>query len=161
MADNLKEIEAIADNPEAPTFDNTIIALEKSGQVLNRATTVFFNLVGTDTNDTRKKLQADYAAKFAAHGDAISLNPKLFARIKTLYDKRASLGLDAQGLRLVERYHTDFVRAGANLSEKDKARLQARSTANWPRSAPSSARTCWPRSTIRPSWSTRRKNSMA
>ncbi|MBC7990403.1 MAG: dipeptidyl carboxypeptidase II, partial [Luteimonas sp.] len=124
MADNLKEIEAIAGNPEAPTFDNTIIALEKSGQVLNRATTVFFNLVGTDTNDTRKKLQADYAAKFAEHGDAISLNPKLFARIKTLYDTRASLGLDAQGLRLVERYHTDFVRAGANLSEKDKARLR-------------------------------------
>jgi peptidyl-dipeptidase Dcp len=124
MADNLKEIEAIAGNPEAPTFDNTIIALEKSGQLLNRATTVFFNLVGTDTNDTRKKLQADYAAKFAEHGDAISLNPKLFARIKTLYDKRASLGLDAQGVRLVERYHTDFVRAGANLSEQDKARLR-------------------------------------
>jgi len=124
MADNLREIDAIADNPEAPTFDNTIIALEKSGQLLNRATRVFFNLVGTDTNDARKKLQADYAAKFAAHGDAISLNPKLFARIKKLYDTRESLGLDAQGVRLVERYHDDFVRAGANLSEKDKARLR-------------------------------------
>ncbi|KRG68773.1 M3 family metallopeptidase [Pseudoxanthomonas dokdonensis] len=125
MAQQLKEVEAIANNPEAPTFDNTIIALEKSGQVLDRATTVFFNLVGTDTNDTRNKLRADYATRFAAHGDAINLNGKLFDRIQTLYAKRDSLGLDPQGVRLIERYHTNFVRAGAKLNDADKARLKA------------------------------------
>ncbi|MEJ1095168.1 MULTISPECIES: M3 family metallopeptidase [unclassified Pseudoxanthomonas] len=124
MAEQLKEVEAIANNPEAPTFDNTIIALEKSGQVLDRATTVFFALVGADTNDARNKLRADYSTKFAAHGDAINLNPKLFARVKALYDKRESLGLDAEGVRLVERYHTNFVRSGANLSETDKTKLK-------------------------------------
>jgi peptidyl-dipeptidase Dcp len=124
MAQHLEEIEAIANNPEPPTFENTILPLEKAGEVLGRATSVFFNLVGTDTNDARKKLQADYAARFAAHRDAISLNPKLYQRIKTLHDQRESLGLDAEGVRLVERYHTNFVRSGANLSEQQKARLK-------------------------------------
>src|SRR3546814_17619187 len=124
MAEELAEVKAIAENPEAPTFENTIIALEKSGQVLGRATSVFYNLVGTDTNDVRQKLRAEYAPKFSAHGDAISLNADLFARIKTLYEQRDSLGLDAQGVRLVERYHTGFVRNGANLSEADKAQLK-------------------------------------
>ena len=124
MAEQLKEIEAIANNPEAPTFDNTIVALENSGQVLDRATTVFFNLVGTDTNDARKKLQADFSPRFAAHQDAIVLDPALFGRIQALYDRRDSLGLDAEGLRLVERYHDDFVRAGARLSDADKAKLK-------------------------------------
>ena len=124
MAEQLKEMDAIANNPAAPTFENTIIAMEKSGQVLDRATTVFFNLVGTDTNDARNKLRADYSAKFAAHGDAISLNPKLFARIKALFDKRNNLGLDAESVRLIERYHTSFVRSGANLNDADKATLK-------------------------------------
>ena len=124
MAEQLKEIEAITNNPEAPTFDNTIVALENSGQVLDRATTVFFNLVGTDTNDARKKLQADFSPRFAAHQDAIVLDPALFGRIQALYDRRDSLGLDAEGLRLVERYHDDFVRAGARLSDADKAKLK-------------------------------------
>lgn len=124
MAEHLAEVKAIAENPEAPTFENTIIALEKSGRVLDRATSVFFNLVGTDTNDAREKLRADYAPKFSAHRDAIGLNADLFARIKTLYEQRDSLGLDAQGQRLVERYYTDFVRGGANLSETDKAHLK-------------------------------------
>ncbi|WP_344759039.1 M3 family metallopeptidase [Luteimonas lutimaris] len=124
MAEHLAEVRAIADNPEPATFDNTIIALEKSGQLLDRATSVFFNLVGTDTNDAREKLRADYAPKFSAHRDAIGLDPALFARIKSLYEQRDSLGLDAQGQRLVERYYTDFVRGGANLSESDKAHLK-------------------------------------
>jgi len=128
MAQELEEVEAIANNPEPATFDNTIIALEKSGQVLGRATTVFYALVGADTNDARNKLRADYSARFAAHGDAISLNPQLFARIKSLYDSRDSLGLDPQGVRLVERYHTRFVRAGANLSETDKSTLREMNT---------------------------------
>jgi peptidyl-dipeptidase Dcp len=125
MTQQLEEVDAIANQPAKPTFENTIIALEKSGQVLDRATTVFFNLVGTDTNDARKQLQADYSAKFAAHRDAISLNGKLFARIQALYDQRATLGVDAQGLRLVEKYYADFVRDGAKLSDADKATLKA------------------------------------
>src|SRR3954447_12926167 len=101
MAGQLKEIDAIADNPEAPSFDNTILAMEKSGQELNRAQTVFFSLVGADTNDARNKLRADYAARFAAHNDAIALNGKLFERIDALYNKRDTLGLGAEGVRLV------------------------------------------------------------
>ena len=124
MAQQLQEVEAIANDPDRATFENTIVALEKSGRVLDRATTVFFNLDGADTNDARKKLDEAYSPKFAAHRDAITLNPKLFARIKALYDGRAGLGLDAQGLRLVERYHDDFVRAGAALGEQDKARIR-------------------------------------
>ena len=124
MAEQLAEIDAIANNPEDPTFENTILALETSGETLGRATRVFFNLVGTDTNDTRRQLQADYSAKFAAHRDAISLNPDLFARIDALYNQRESLGLDAEGVRLVERYHTDFVRSGAALSDDQKARMK-------------------------------------
>ncbi|RCS28870.1 M3 family peptidase [Rhodanobacter denitrificans] len=125
MAEHLKEVEAIAGNAEAPTFDNTIVALEKSGQILTRTSTAFFSLVGVDINDARKAIQAEYAPKLAAHRDAISLNPQLFARIQRLYDTRDHLGLDAEGVRLVERYHTDFVRAGAKLSDADKARLKA------------------------------------
>src|SRR5690606_16288381 len=124
MAEHLAEVKAIAENPEPPTFENTIVALEKSGQVLGRATSVFFNLVGTDTNDAREKLRAEYAPKFSAHRDAIGLDADLFARVKALYEQRDSLGLDAQGERLVERYYTDFVRGGANLSEADKAHLK-------------------------------------
>ncbi|AWV07450.1 dipeptidyl carboxypeptidase II [Lysobacter maris] len=124
MAQHLKEIEAIANNPEAPTFENTIIAMEKGGQVLDRALTVFFNLVGTDTNDTRNKLRSEYATKLAAHQDAVALNGKLFERVDALYNTRDSLGLDAEGVRLVERYHTNFVRAGAKLGEADKTRLK-------------------------------------
>ncbi|ENZ94724.1 peptidyl-dipeptidase [Xanthomonas fragariae] len=125
MTEQLTEVEKIANQKAKPTFDNTIIALEKSGATLDRATMVFFNLVGADTNHARKKLQADYSARFAAHRDAISLNGKLFARIKSLYDRRSTLGLDAQGVRLVEKYYSDFVRDGAKLSDADKTTLKA------------------------------------
>lgn len=124
MKQQLDEVQAIANNPAPPTFDNTLIALEKSGAILDRATTVFFSLIGADTNDARKQLQADYSARFAAHSDAINLNGKLFSRIETLYNNRAKLGLDAEGLRLVEKYHDNFVRAGAKLSDADKAKLK-------------------------------------
>lgn len=124
MAEQIKEVEAIANNVEPATFDNTIVAMEKTGQVLGRSAAVFFNLTGADTNDAREKLQGDYAARLSAHGDAISLNPKLFARIKSLHDRRQSLGLNAEGVRLIERYYTDFVRAGANLTETQKARIK-------------------------------------
>ncbi|HMB43412.1 MAG TPA: M3 family metallopeptidase [Luteimonas sp.] len=125
MAEQLKEVEAIANDPAKPTFDNTIVPLEKSGRTLSRAGTVFGNLVGADTNDTRDKIDAAYSAKFAAHRDAINLNPKLFARIQSLYDNRAALGLDAESTRLVEKYYQDFVRSGAKLSDADKVKLKA------------------------------------
>lgn len=125
MADNTVEINAIANNPATPSFDNTIIAMEKAGQILGRATTVFFNLSSANTNDALDKLDADYSPKFAAHFDSVYLNAKLFARIKTLYNSRSKLGLDAQGVRLVERYYTDFMRSGANLSEAQKTRVKA------------------------------------
>lgn len=125
MAEQLKEIAAITGNAETASFDNTIVALERSGQLMRRATTVFMNLVGADTNDARKKLQADYAARFAAHLDAITLDPALFERIQTLYDNRTQLDLDAESLRLLERYYSDFVRAGAKLDATQKERLKA------------------------------------
>ena len=125
MADNTREIEAIANSKQKPTFDNTILAMERSGQLLRRALTVFFNLTSANTNDTLDKLDAEYSPKLAAHNDSVYLNAKLFTRIKALYDQREKLGLDAQGVRLVERYYTDFVRAGANLTEAQKTRVKA------------------------------------
>ena len=124
MADQRKEVRAIAENESEPTFDNTIIALEKSGRILDRTSTVFFSLVGVENSDARQAIQAEYAARLAAHQDAIALDPELFARIQTLHDSRNELGLDAESVRLIERYHTRFVRSGANLSETDKARLK-------------------------------------
>ena len=125
MKQQMEEVEAIANNKAKPTFENTIIAMEKSGAILDRATTVFFSLSGADTNDARKKLQAEYSAKFAAHSDAINLNGKLFKRVETLYNSRDKLGLDAEGVRLVERYYDNLVRAGAKLSDADKVKMKA------------------------------------
>ncbi|MBS7455628.1 M3 family metallopeptidase [Coralloluteibacterium stylophorae] len=124
MAEHLQEIRAIADNGEAPTFENTIVAMERAGQVLDRVSTVFFSVTGTDINDTLKALQTEIAPKLAAHRDAVLLDDALYARVKALYDQRDSLGLDPESARLLERYHTDFVRAGAQLSEADKAKLK-------------------------------------
>ncbi|HWJ93564.1 MAG TPA: M3 family metallopeptidase, partial [Telluria sp.] len=118
------EIEAIANNKAAPTFDNTIVAMERSGQLLNRVSTVFGNLSGANTNDTLQALDKELAPKLSAHSDKIRLNAKLYARVKALYDKRDKLNLDAESKYLLERYHTDFVRAGAKLSEADKAKLK-------------------------------------
>ena len=119
------EIEAIANSKAAPTFENTVVAMERSGQLLNRVSTVFSSMVGANTNDTLNALDKDLAPKLAAHSDKIRLNDKLYARIKTLYDKRDKLHLDAESKYLLERYHTDFVRAGAKLSELDKEKLKA------------------------------------
>ena len=119
------EIAAIANNPKPASFENTIVAMERSGQLLARVSSVFGNLSGANTNETLQALDRDLAPKLAAHGDAIRLNPKLFARIKTLHDKRAKLGLDAESAYLLERYNTDFVRAGARLSTPDKNTLKA------------------------------------
>ena len=124
MRQQLAEINAIADSTADLTFENTIVAMERSGQLLARVSRVFFNLTGANTNDTLEGLERDLAPKLAAHRDAIRLNIRLFERVQTLYDKRENLGLDAESARLLERYHTDFVRAGARLSAADKERLK-------------------------------------
>ena len=125
MRQQSAEIDAIADSRAAPTFENTIVAMERSGQLLNRVSTVFSSLVGANTNDTLNALDKELAPKLAAHSDKIRLNEKLYKRIKTLYDKRAKLHLDAESAYLLQRYHTDFVRAGAQLSSNDKIKLKA------------------------------------
>jgi len=124
MAQQLAEIELIANNPAPPTFDNTFVALERSGQLFNRAWNAF-NLVSQANTDPELEKVQDYEApRTAALADAIDLNPKLFARIKAIYDRRATLGLDAESLRLVEYDYQQFVKAGANLSDSDKEKLK-------------------------------------
>ena len=124
MAEQSAEIETIASNPEAATFDNTIVAMERSGQLLERAQRVFFSLAAAHTNDNLKEIQTEMAPRFSAHNDNILLNAELFARVAGLYESRDSLGFDAESRRLLERYHTDFVRSGAQLSEEEKIHLR-------------------------------------
>lgn len=124
MAQQHAEVEAIADNPAPPTFENTIVAMEKSGQLLDRASSTFFGITSANTNETLQKVRAAEAPKLAAHQDSIYLNTRLFTRIAAVYKERATLHLDPESLHLVERYYDDFVHAGANLSESDKAELR-------------------------------------
>ena len=124
MVEQRKEIQAIADNPAAPTFDNTFVAMEKSGQLLQRASATFFAVVSANTNPTLQKVRQIEAPKLAAHGDAIYLDAKLFQRVATVYKERQSLKLNPEQLRLVERTYEEFVHAGANLSEADKTELK-------------------------------------
>ncbi|MGW4587487.1 M3 family metallopeptidase [Amycolatopsis thermoflava] len=124
LAEHAAEIEAIAGNPEPATFENTIVALDTSGRLLQRVASVFFNLTSSDTNPARQELQAEIAPKLAAHSDAIHLNPALFARVKELYDRRDQLGLDEESAWLLERTYTDFQRAGAGLDESQQAKLR-------------------------------------
>jgi len=121
----LAEVGAILLDPAPPTFENTILPLERAGQLLGRVQRVFGALTGSNTNDTLQAIQRALAPRLAAHRDAISLNDCLFRRIKSLYDRRDSLGLDSLQRLVVERYYRDFVRSGALLSEADKARLRA------------------------------------
>ena len=124
MAEQLKEIEPIASNPEPPTFENTIVALEKTGDLLERVDRIFSNLASANTNPQLQKIESEMAPKLSAHRDAIYLNGPLFKRVETLYNNREKLGLDAESEWLVERYYKDFVRAGAKLSEADKTKLK-------------------------------------
>jgi peptidyl-dipeptidase Dcp len=124
MEQERREMRAIADNPAPATFENTFVAMEKSGELLNRVQAAFSGVTGANTNPTLEQVQTEMAPKFAAHTDAIYLDPKLFARVKAVYDKRAALGLKGEDLRLVEVVHERFVHAGANLSEADKAKLK-------------------------------------
>ncbi|MCA1857258.1 M3 family metallopeptidase [Massilia oculi] len=124
MADQLREIDAIAANPRAPTFDNTIVAMERSGQLLARVSAVFSNLQTANTNEVLDAVDREMSPKLAAHNDAIYLNPALFKRVQALHDKRASLKLDAESQHLLERVYKEFVRAGARLSAADKDKLK-------------------------------------
>lgn len=124
MKQHLAEIRTIADNPDAPTFENTIEAMERSGELLTRSINVFFMLTGAHTNETLQAAEEALAPKLAEHSDAIYLDPALFARVKTIYDQRATLGLTPEQTTVVEHTHDGFVRAGALLSDADKAELR-------------------------------------
>jgi peptidyl-dipeptidase Dcp len=124
MAEQIKEIRAIADNPAAPTFENTIVAMEKTGALFQRAYAAFNAVTGANTNPVLEKVQREEAPKLAAHSDAIFLDAKLFHRVAAVHEKRESLKLSPEGLRLVEYYYLRFVHAGANLSEADKEKLK-------------------------------------
>ncbi len=124
MKEQMAEIVAIANNPAAPTFENTIVSMEKSGRMLDRVGNTFFAIVQANTNETLDRTQSDIAPKLAAHQDAIYLNSRLFARVKAIYDKRNELKLDPESAQLLKVYYLNFVHAGANLSDADKARLR-------------------------------------
>jgi peptidyl-dipeptidase Dcp len=121
---SLAEIGEIANNRSPPTFANTIEAMEKSGRMLQRVSRVFNAVTGANTNETLEKIQADEAPKLAAYRDAVYLNPKLFARVRAIYQDRERLNLDPEALQLVTLYYQDFVHDGANLSDTDKAKLR-------------------------------------
>jgi peptidyl-dipeptidase Dcp len=124
MAQQLAEIRAIADNPEAPSFENTVDALEKSGRLLDRVNSVFDAVTGANTNPDLQKVQQIEAPKLAAHSDAIFLDSKLYHRVEAVYAQRNALHRDPESMRLIEFYHREFVHAGANLSDADKTRLK-------------------------------------
>jgi peptidyl-dipeptidase Dcp len=124
MQEQLKEVDAVAANAEKATFDNTVVALERTGRLLDRAQRTFSNLNAADTNPARQKIETELAPKLSAHHDAILLNSRLFARIQELYSNREKLGLDPESSYLLERYYKDFVRAGAKLSDPEKEKLK-------------------------------------
>ncbi len=125
MEQQKAEIAAITSNEAAPTFQNTVAALERSGQVLTRATNVFFALNAADTNDARQAIEAEMGPALTAHGDALVLNPALFARIKAVYEQRDSGNLDPESAWLLENTYRDFVNAGAELDPEAKEKLKA------------------------------------
>jgi peptidyl-dipeptidase Dcp len=124
MAGQLAEMRRIADNPASPTFENTFVAMEKSGQLLGRALAAFRGVSESNTNPTLQNAKTALAPKIAAHQDAIHLNQKLFERIAAVCKQREALKLDAQSLRLVEVTYDEFIHAGANLSDADKSLLK-------------------------------------
>ena len=124
MAQQLQEVRAIADSPDTPAFENTLVELEKSGRLLDRVSSVFDAVTGANTNPVLQKVQETEAPKLAAHHDAIYLDSKLYHRVEAIYKQRDALKLDAESLRLVEYYHQQFLHAGANLSDPDKTQLK-------------------------------------
>ena len=124
MKEQMKEVDKIANNPAAPTFDNTIVAMEKTGQMLTRVMNVFSLYAGAQTNPTLEKISEQEAPKLAAHQDAIYLNAKLFDRIQKIHDQRAQLKLDPESARLLEVDYQEFVLNGAKLSKADQTKLK-------------------------------------
>jgi peptidyl-dipeptidase Dcp len=124
MAEQLVEIRAIADNPEPPSFENTVVALEKSGRLLDRVNSVLDAVTSANTNPDLQKVQQIEAPKLAAHNDAIYLDSRLYHRVEAVYKQRKALPLDPESVRLIEYYHREFVHAGANLADADKTRLR-------------------------------------
>ncbi len=124
LAQEAAEIRGIAANLAAPTFENTYVAMERSGALLNRVTAAFFGVAGAETNPVIEQLQTEMAPRWAAHDDAIYLDATLFERFDAVYERRGELGLAGEDLRLVEVLHDRFVRAGAKLSDGDKAKLK-------------------------------------
>ncbi len=119
------EIEAIINNPAAPTFENTIAALDRAGEMLSRVSLVFFGLNSANTNDALQKINAEMAPRLSAHQDAISMNPKLFARVKAVYDQRETLGLTGEQLYLLENLYKGYIRSGVNLPPADQEKLRS------------------------------------
>jgi peptidyl-dipeptidase Dcp len=122
LPEHLAEIEAIANCSEAPSFDNTLAEFDRSGRLLERITLLFHNLTASETSDALRAVQLEMAPRLAAHENAIFMHAGLFARVDALYQQRTSLELDADQLRLLERVHLDFVRAGALLRDQDRVR---------------------------------------
>ncbi|HET8543552.1 MAG TPA: peptidase M3, partial [Pseudolabrys sp.] len=125
MADHRAEIDAIAENPAPPDFENTIAALERSGRRLERVAGVFFVVAGADTSDEIEAIERDISPLLARHNNALYLNRALYLRIADLYVRRDTLSLDAEQARVLERYHTRFARSGAALDKKSQDRLAA------------------------------------
>lgn len=124
MEEQLAQLSLIVNQASAPTFENTIIPLELSGQLLSRVATVFFSMSGAHTNEGIRELEQELAPQLAAHNDKILLNPALFERINVLQEQREELQLDAQSLRLLEQYHVDYVRAGAALTSQQQDQMR-------------------------------------
>jgi peptidyl-dipeptidase Dcp len=124
IADQLTEVQAIADNPAAPTFENTLIAMQKTGQLLRRAMAAFTVVSQANTNPVLQTVHEEEGPKLAALNDAIFLNAKLFARVEAVYKQRESLNLDPESRRLIEVTYDKFIRSGANLSDADKGELK-------------------------------------
>ena len=124
MEEQKAEIEAIVQNPDAPTFENTIVALDRSGQLLSRASAVFFGESSINTTDEIQALEQELSPLFSQHSDDINLNPQLFARVKAVYEKRADLGLNPEQMKLLEETYKRFERGGANLSADQQAALR-------------------------------------
>jgi len=124
MEEQLAEIDEIISGQEDPSFENTIVAMERSGQLLNRAQSVFYSLTSAHTNEEIQAIQSEFAPRFAAHSDDILLNGDLFARVDELYQNRESLELDPEAMKLIEDTHLDFVRAGARLTDEEQSRMR-------------------------------------
>jgi peptidyl-dipeptidase Dcp len=125
LAEHTVEIATIAGHTAPPSFDNVILALEKSGRLLTRVDSVFANLTSSATNDELQAIELEMAPRLSAHWSAISMHPVLFGRLDALFEKRATLGLDGESLKVLERYHLDFVRAGGQLQGEARDRLAA------------------------------------